>query len=90
VASPWRRPPSDSLREINGAVKVDEGCSIYETEARSIDADAAADNVWTKVTGKSITRQPKPRPDVIIIEPNEKMSYADILNLVTRNESDNL
>jgi len=61
-----------------------------QAEVRRIKADAPTDNVWTKVTRKSITRQPKPRSDAIIIEPNEKMSYAEILNLVTRNQSDKL
>ncbi|KAL7725614.1 hypothetical protein ACLKA6_008026 [Drosophila palustris] len=35
-------------------------------------------------------RKPRSRPDAIIIEPKEKMTYSEILNLVNRSQDDKL
>jgi len=61
-----------------------------QEEKKSTAPIAAAGNAWTKVKGKSKERQSKPRSDAIIIEPKGKMTYAEILNLVTRNQSEKL
>ncbi|KAM8701982.1 hypothetical protein ACLKA7_001742 [Drosophila subpalustris] len=35
-------------------------------------------------------RKPRSRPDAIIIEPKEKLTYSEILNLVNRSQDDKL
>ncbi|KAM8702707.1 hypothetical protein ACLKA7_000837 [Drosophila subpalustris] len=45
---------------------------------------------WTKVKGRQTIRKPRPRPDAIIIKPKEKMTYSEILSLVTRSQDDKL
>ncbi|KAM8710501.1 hypothetical protein ACLKA7_017164 [Drosophila subpalustris] len=61
-----------------------------QAAARKTQSGAPSTSAWTKVKGRQAVRKPRPRSDAIIIEPKEKMTYAEILNLVTRNQDDKL
>ncbi|KAM8701416.1 hypothetical protein ACLKA7_001032 [Drosophila subpalustris] len=61
-----------------------------QAAARKTQSGASSTSAWTKVKGRQAVRKPRPRSDAIIIEPKEKMTYAEILNLVTRNQADKL
>ncbi|EDW35117.1 GL15642 [Drosophila persimilis] len=62
----------------------------HEQPARKTESAAPTEGEWEKVKSRAHARKPRPRPDVIIIEPKAEMTYAEILNLVTRNQSEKM
>ncbi|KAM8702187.1 hypothetical protein ACLKA7_000745 [Drosophila subpalustris] len=86
------RPAKNSPKRKKGPGAPPAGLAVpsQQSVTRRTENDAPPTAEWTKVKGRQAVRKLRPRPDAIIIEPTEKMTYSEILNLVTRNQDDKL
>ncbi|KAL7724161.1 hypothetical protein ACLKA6_010108 [Drosophila palustris] len=74
----------------NGSKRQSLAVPSQQSGTRRTENDVPPTAEWTKVKGRQAVRKLRPRPDAIIIEPTEKMTYSEILSLVTRNQDDKL
>ncbi|KAM8701364.1 hypothetical protein ACLKA7_001862, partial [Drosophila subpalustris] len=86
------RPAKNSPKRKKGPGAPPAGLAVpsQQSVSRRTEKDVPPTAEWTKVKGRQAVRKLRPRPDAIIIEPTEKMTYSEILSLVTCNQDEKL